>query len=117
MRRRDNDPVTPLEAAKVFMAALEAGDAEKAAAVCADDITVVLPGGETELQGKDAARQLIRMAPPFIRRVREEQVEGNTVILRGLTRSPGHFANFTTWTFETDGEKIIHVSFAWRPAN
>jgi limonene-1,2-epoxide hydrolase len=116
-RRRENDAVTPLEAAKTFMSALEESDAEKAASVCADDVTIVLPGGETELQGKDAAKRLIRVAPPFIRRVREEHVEGNTVILRGLTRSPGHFANFTTWTFETDGDKIIHVSFSWRPAN
>jgi ketosteroid isomerase-like protein len=113
----ENEPVTPLEAAKTFMAALDAGDPDKAASVCADDVTVVLPGGETELQGKDAAKRLIRMAPPFIRRVREEQVIDNTVILRGLTRSPGHFANFTTWTFETDGDRIVHVSFAWRPAN
>ena len=45
------------------------------------------------------------------------EILGNTVILRGLTRSPGHFANFTTWTFETDGDRIVHVSFAWRPAN
>jgi ketosteroid isomerase-like protein len=116
-RRRENDSVTPLEAAKTFMAGLEAGDADKAASVCSDDVTVVLPGGETELQGKDATKRLIRMAPPFIRRVREEDVQGNTVILRGLTRSPGHFANFTTWTFETEGDRIVHVSFAWRPAN
>ena len=109
--------MTPLAAAKTFMDALEAGDADKAASVCADDVTVVLPGGETELQGKEAAKRLVRMAPPFIRRVREEEIHGNSVILRGLTRSPGHFANFTTWTFETDGEKIVHVSFAWRPAN
>ena len=109
--------MTPLDAAKTFMAAHDAGDADKAATVCADDVTVVLPGGATELQGKDAAKRLIRMAPPFIRRVREEEVHGNSVILRGLTRSPGHFANFTTWTFETDGERIVHVSFAWRPAN
>jgi ketosteroid isomerase-like protein len=116
-RRGENEPVSPLDAAKIFMAALDAGDADKAASVCADDVTVVLPGGETELQGKDAAKRLIRMAPPFIRRVREEEVHGNSVILRGLTRSPGHFANFTTWTFETDGDRIVHVSFAWRPAN
>jgi ketosteroid isomerase-like protein len=109
--------MSPLDAAKIFMAALEAGDADKAASVCADDVTVVLPGGETELQGKDAAKRLSRMAPPVIRRVREEEVIDNTVILRGLTRSPGHFANFTTWTFETDGDRIVHVSFAWRPAN
>lgn len=107
----------PLAAAKTFMTALETGDAEKAAAVCADDLVIELPGGETQLQGRDGAKRLIRMAPPFIRTVRDERVDGDTVILRGLTRSPGHFANFTTWTFETDGELITHVSFAWRPAN
>lgn len=115
--RAENERVTPLDAAKAFMAALEASDAEKAASVCADDVTIVLPGGETELEGKDGAKRLIRMAPPFVRRVREEEVHGNTVILKGLTRSPGHFANYTTWTFETDGERITHVAFAWRPAN
>lgn len=108
---------TPLEAAMVFMEALEASDAERAASVCAPDVTIVLPGGETELHGLDGAKRLIRMAPPFIRRIREEQVDGDTVVLRGLTRSPGHFANFTTWTFQTDGARITHVSFAWRPAN
>jgi hypothetical protein len=107
----------PLLAAKTFMAALEKNDAEKALSVCADDVGIVLPGGENELEGKDGARRLIRMAPPFVRLVREEQVEGNTVILRGLTRSPGHFANYTTWTFETDGSLITHVTFEWKPAN
>lgn len=109
--------MTPLQAAKTFMAALEESDADKAASVCTDHVTIMLPGGETELEGKEAARRLIRVAPPFIRRVRDEEVLGNTVVLKGLTRSPGHFANFTTWTFETDGERIVHVSFAWRPAN
>lgn len=99
------------------MAALEAKDAERAASVCAEDVTIVLPGGETELEGRDGARRLIRMAPPFIRRVREEEVDGDTVILRGLTRAPGHFANYTTWTFATDGEQITRVTFSWRPAN
>lgn len=108
---------TPLQAAKIFMEALEARNADRAASVCAPDVTIVLPGGETELQGIDGAKRLIRMAPSFIRRVREEEVDGDTVTLRGLTRSPGHFANFTTWTFHTDGERITHVSFAWRPAN
>jgi ketosteroid isomerase-like protein len=108
---------TPLQAAKTFMEALEASNAERAASVCAPDVTIVLPGGETELQGIDGAKRLIRMAPPFIRRIREAEVDGDTVILRGLTRSPGHFANFTTWTFHTDGERITHVAFAWRPAN
>lgn len=99
------------------MAALQDSDAERAAAVCAEDVTIVLPGGETELEGREGARRLIRMAPPFVRLIREEQVEGDTVILRGLTRAPGLFANYSTWTFETDGSLITHVAFEWRPAN
>jgi ketosteroid isomerase-like protein len=107
----------PLNAAKTFMAALETNDADRAAAVCAEDVAIELPGGENQLEGREGARRLIRMAPPFVRIVREEEVAGNIVILRGLTRSPGHFANYTTWTFETDGGLIKHVTFAWRPAN
>jgi ketosteroid isomerase-like protein len=109
--------VTPLEAAMTFMRALETRDAERAASVCAEDVTIVLPGGETELEGRDGARRLVRMAPPFVRLIREEQVDGDTVILRGLTRAPGLFANYTTWTFVTDGSLITHVSFAWKAAN
>lgn len=107
----------PLEAAKTFMTALQAGDAERAASVCAEDVVVVLPGGENELEGREGVRRLVRMAPAFVRRVREEEIEGTTVTLRGLTRAPGHFANYTTWTFETDGSLITHVTFLWRPAN
>jgi limonene-1,2-epoxide hydrolase len=109
--------VTPLEAAKTFMAALEAKDPDRAASVCADEVTIVLPGGETEVEGKEGAKRLIRMAPAFVRIVREEEVDGNVVTLKGLTRAPGHFTNFTTWTFETDGSLITHVTFQWKPAN
>ena len=107
----------PLEAAKTFMDALEARDPERAAAVCSENVQIELPGGESQLEGRDGARRLVRIAPPFIRRIREQQIDGTTVILRGLTRAPGHFANYTTWTFETDGKLITHVTFAWRPAN
>lgn len=99
------------------MDALAANDAEKAAAVCAEDVAIELPGGDSQLEGKEGAKRLIRMAPPFVRIVREEAVDGTTVILKGLTRSPGHFANYTTWTFETNGDLITHVTFEWRPAN
>src|SRR5438270_10290200 len=99
------------------MAALEANDAEKAAAVCAEDVAIELPGGDRQLEGREGAKQLIRMAPPFVRVVREEAVMGTTVILRGLTRSPGHFANYTTWTSETDGVLFPHFTFAWSPPN
>ena len=107
----------PLAAAKAFMTALETNDADMAASVCAEDVAIELPGGDAALEGREGAKRLIRMAPPFVRVVREESVMGNTVILRGLTRSPGHFANYTTWTFETDGSLITHVTFQWRPAN
>ena len=109
--------MTPLDAAKGFMAALAQKDPEKAAAVCADDVVIELPGGDNELKGKDGARQLMRMAPPFVRTIREESVDGDTVVLRGLTRAPGQFANYTTWTFETNKGLITHVMFNWRPAN
>jgi ketosteroid isomerase-like protein len=107
----------PLDAAKAFMAALAQKDPEKAAAVCADDVVIELPGGDNELKGKDGARQLMRMAPPFQRIVRDERVMGSTVVFTGLTRAPGQFANYTTWTFETEKGLLTHVTFAWRPAN
>ncbi|MSQ37452.1 MAG: nuclear transport factor 2 family protein [Chloroflexi bacterium] len=109
--------MTPLETAHAFMVALEARDPDGAAALCATDVTIRLPGGDNELEGRDAARKLIRMAPAFRRLIREEVVEGSTVILKGLTRAPGLFTNFTTWTFETDGERITHLTFQWRPGN
>ena len=107
----------PLDAARTFMDALETRDAERAASVCAEDVQIELPGGDSQLEGKDGARRLVRMAPPFLRRVREHETRGNTVILRGLTRAPGAFANYSTWTFVTDGGLITHVTFTWRPAN
>ena len=99
------------------MAALEARDAERAASVCAEDVHIELPGGDRELEGKEGARQLVRMAPAFVRRIREHETTGSTVVLRGLTRAPGQFANYSTWTFETEGGLITHVTFAWRHAN
>ncbi len=99
------------------MDALETRDAERAASVCAEDVQIELPGGDPELQGKEGARRLVRSAPSFVRRIREHETRGNTVILRGLTRAPGQFANYSTWTFETEGGLIKHVTFSWRHAN
>lgn len=99
------------------MAALEARDADRAASVCAEDVAIELPGGDRELQGKDGARQLVRMAPAFVRRIREHETSGTTVVLRGLTRAPGQFANYSTWTFETEDGLIKHVTFTWKHAN
>lgn len=109
--------MTPVDAARTFMSALERRDPERAASVCHDDVVIELPGAEDQLHGKDGARQLMRRAPPFVRIVREEEVHGDTVILKGLTRAPGQFANYTTWTFETDGELITRMTFAWKAAN
>jgi ketosteroid isomerase-like protein len=109
--------IDPLRAARTFMKALENKDPQGAASVVADDVVIELPGGENELKGKDGTRQLMRMAPPFVRTVREESVDGNTVTLKGLTRAPGQFANYTTWTFETRDGLITRVRFMWRPAN
>ena len=109
--------MTALEAAKQFMQALQDKEPEKAASVCADDVVIELPGGENELHGRDGARQLMRMAPPFVRIVREEQVDGDHVELRGLTRAPGQFANYTTWRFDTEHGLIKRVTFQWKPAN
>src|SRR3989442_12272895 len=97
------------------MAALEANDAEKAAAVCAEDVAIVLPGGDRQLEGREGAKQLIRMAPPFVRVVREEAAMGTTVVLRGLTRAPGPFATYTTRTFETDGAPFTPLTFTSTP--
>jgi len=71
------------------MAALEANDADKAAAVCAD------------------------VRPPRSRR----EGRGERRHSAWTDALPGHFANYTTWTFETDGDLITHVTFTWRPAN
>ena len=109
--------MTPLEAARSVMSALEPPEPERAGVVVADEVVIELPGGVTQLHGKDGARQLMRMAPPFVRTIREEDVAGDMVVLKGLTRAPGQFANYTTWTFETDGERITRVTFAWKPAN
>ena len=99
------------------MAALEHREPEKAAAVCAEDVVIVLPGGDNQLAGRDGARRLIRSAPDFVRRIRSQTVDGNVVVLKGITRSPGVFTNFTSWTFETDGALITRVTFVWKPAN
>lgn len=109
--------MTGVEAARTFMDALQHREPEKAAAVCAEGVVIELPGNDNQLRGKEGARQLMRVAPAFVRIVRDEQVMGDTVVLRGLTRAPGQFANYTTWTFETRDGLITHVSFAWKPAN
>ena len=72
------------------------------------------PGGD-DFIGPAGVRELVRMAPPTLRRTtRGERVDGNTVTVEALTRVPGIFASFTTWTIETDGERITRVAFSRR---
>lgn len=107
-----------LDLARRWFKALDDRDANAVATLVADDCRITNPAGPEDLVGQNGARELVRMAPPTLRRsLREERVEGNTVISSGLTRVPGVFANFTTWTIETDGTRITRVSFTWKPAN
>ncbi len=110
------DPL--VELTRRWFAALAAGDVSTATSLVADDCHIQNPGGGDDLVGTTGVRQLMQLAPSTLKRtIREERVEGTTVIVKGLTRLPGVFANFTTWTFETDGERIRRLSFAWRAAN
>lgn len=104
--------------ARRWFRALDDRDVEAAAALVSDDCHITNPTGGDDFVGPAGVRELLRMAPPTLRRsLRDESVEGMTVTVRGLTRVPGVFANFTTWTIETDGDRITRVTFAWKPAN
>src|SRR5207249_11764000 len=96
----------PMEAARTFMDALEARDPERAASVCAEDVQIELPGGDRDVVGKEGARPLVRMAPNFLRRIRDGEKRGTTVILRRLTRAPGPVANYAPRTWQADGQLI-----------
>lgn len=114
-----DEPVAPaLSLARRWFKALDERDPAGAAALVTDACRITNPTGNDDLVGPDGVRELLRMAPPTLRRsVREERVEGDTAVVTGLTRVPGLFANFTTWTIETDGERITRIGFSWRPAN
>ena len=108
----------PLELARKWLAAVDARDANGAAALVSEDCRITNPGGGDDLIGPAGMRELIRNAPQNIRRsLREERVEGTTVIVTSLTRIPGIFASFATFTLETEGDRIKRVAFALRPAN
>ena len=93
-------------------------NADAAAELCAEDVEVTLPGLPEPFQGKEGVRQMIRMAPSeLVQSLREEREEGTDVRVTTLTRAPGIFANYTTWHFETDGERIRRLTFELRAAN
>ncbi len=107
-----------LTTARSFIRAVQEKDADAAAELCTDDVEVLLPVVNVPFRGKDGVRQMVRMAPAeLLQSVREEEEDGTQVRVRTLTRAPGVFANYTSWIFETDGQKIRHLTFELRAAN
>ena len=107
-----------LGVARSFVQAVQDRNADAAAALCADDVEVTLPGLPEPFQGKEGVRQMIRLAPSeLVQTPREESVEGTSVRITTLTRAPGIFANYTTWNFEIDGGLIQRLDFDLRAAN
>jgi hypothetical protein len=118
MEQQREEGSAALDLVRRWFKALDEHDASEAASLVSEDCRITNPAGAEDLVGPAGARQLVQMAPPQLRRiVREESLEGDTVTVRGLVVVPGAFTNYTTWTIETDGERITRVSFAWKPAN
>ena len=81
--------------------------------MCAEDVQIELPGGDSELLGKDGARRLVRMAPNFVRRIRTWAVmiglEEDGVVTAGTIFQPVTGVLHTAWRGEgafRDGERI-----------
>lgn len=109
--------MTPLEVGRAFIEAVEAKDADAAAALCADDVEVLLPGADAPLRGKDGVRQMVRMAPELVQTFRSEEQRGDEARVTTLTRAPGIFANYTTWCFMTEADRVSRLTFELRAAN
>lgn len=109
--------MTPLETARSFVQAVQARDADAAAALCANDVEVFLPGADAPLRGKEGVRQMIRMAPEFTHSFRGEEERDGEVRLTSLTRAPGVFANYTTWRFRTADGLVRTLRFDLKGAN
>jgi hypothetical protein len=111
-------PVTAqLANARAFIEAVQSKNDAAAAALCADDVEVLLPGAGSTLRGKDGVRQMVNMAPKLEQRARGEEQHGDEVRISTLTRAPGVFANYTTWLFVFEGDRIKRLSFELRAAN
>ncbi len=108
---------TQLAIARSFIEAVHAKHDDAAAALCSDDIEVLLPGGSGPLTGKDGVRQMVNWAPKLEQSARGEEQRGDEVRISTLTRAPGVFANYTTWIFVFEGLKIRRLSFELRAAN
>jgi hypothetical protein len=108
---------TPLSVARSFIEAVQAKNDRAAAELCSDSIEVLLPGATAPLRGKDGVRQMVNLAPKLEQTARSEEQRGDEVRISTLTRAPGVFANYTTWIFEFERNKIRRLSFELRAAN
>jgi hypothetical protein len=108
---------TQLVVARSFIEAVQAKNDRAAADLCTEDIEVLLPGANAPLKGKEGVRQMINMAPKLEQSARSEEQRDNEVRISTLTRIPGVFANYTTWIFVFEGDKIRRLSFELRAAN
>ena len=109
--------MTGIEIARAFVNAVVEREANAAAELCTETVEVLLPGADVPLRGKEGVRQMIRMAPEFLQSMRDEEERDREVRITTLTRAPGVFANYTTWLFVMDGDKIARLSFELRGAN
>ena len=109
--------MTGLEVAKGFINAVVEREANAAAELCTETVEVLLPGADEPLRGREGVRQMIRMAPQFLQSMRDEDERDGEVRITTLTRAHGVFANYTTWLFVMNGEKIDRLSFELRGAN
>ena len=109
--------MTGIEIARGFIEAVQAKDADAAAALCAEDVEVLLPGADQPLRGREGVRQMIRMAPQFLQTMRDEEEKDGEVRITTLTRAPGLFANYTTWRFVLEGGRVRRLTFDLRGAN
>jgi hypothetical protein len=108
---------TQLAVARSFIEAVQARNDRTAAELCADEVEVLLPGANAPLKGKDGVRQMINLAPKLEQSARSEEQRGDEVRISTLTRFPGVFANYTTWIFVFERDKIRRLSFELRAAN
>ena len=109
--------MTGIEIARSFIEAVQSKGADAAAALCAENVEVLLPGADEPLRGREGVRQMIRMAPQFLQSVRDEEEKDGEVRITTLTRAPGLFANYTTWRFVVDADRIKRLTFDLRGAN
>lgn len=109
--------MTALEVARAFIDAVQEKQGDAAAELCQDDVEVLLPGADAPLRGRDGVRQMVRMAPRLEQSFRSEEERDGTARVTTLTRAPGIFANYTTWVFTVDGERVKRLTFELKAAN